>query len=130
METLFRLDAARGLERRPDVAFVSYQRWPRDRKMRRANAWEVVPDLAVEVISPTNLAEAVAVKIQEYFQVGVRLVWVIYPRLCQIDVYESATQSRILKKTDELIGGEVVPGFRLPVAALFEDELESDDEPA
>lgn len=124
METLFLIDPARGLERRPDVAFVSFQRWARDRKMPRTNAWAVVPNLAVEVISPSNLAEEIAVKIQEYFRAGVQLVWVIYPVPGQVYVYESPTQVHILEKHDELEGGQVLPGFRLPVAALFEDELE------
>ncbi len=124
METLFLIDAVLGLERRPDVAFVSYQRWAKNRKMPRTNSWAVVPDLAVEIISPSNLAEGMAVKIQEYFRAGVELVWVLYPTLGQVYVYESPTQVRILKKEDELDGGQVLPGFRLPIAALFEDELE------
>jgi Uma2 family endonuclease len=126
METLFLLDPVRGLERRPDVAFISYQRWAKNRKMPRVNAWAVVPNLAVEIISPTNLAEEIAVKIQEYFRAGVQLVWVIYPIPGQVYVYESSTQVRILEKQHELDGGQVLPGFRLPVAALFEDELEEE----
>lgn len=129
METLFLLDPARGLERRPDVAFISFARWAKSRKMPRRNAWPVVPNLAVEIISPTNLAEAIAVKIQEYFRAGVELVWVIYPMPGQVYAYESATQVRILEKQHELEGGVVLPGFRLPVAALFEDELEEESGP-
>ena len=76
-EMLFRLplkeDANRN--RRPDVAYVSFDRWPSDRpKTIRDNAWEVVPDLAVEVISPSDFAEASFHKLLEYFQAGVRLV--------------------------------------------------------
>jgi Uma2 family endonuclease len=127
-EGLFRIDAARGLERRPDVAFVSYRRWPRDRKMLRTNAWEVVPDLAVEVISKTNLAEEVLIKVDEYFQAGVELVWIIYPVQGYVYVYESPTRVRILTRQDELDGGTVLPGFRLPVATLLADELESEEE--
>jgi Uma2 family endonuclease len=125
-ETMFGIDPSRGLERRPDVAFVSYQRWARDRKMSRGNAWAVVPELAIEVISPSNSAQEVAVKVREYFQAGVQLVWVIYPVLNQVYVYTSASQVRILERQDELDGGNVLPGFRLPVAALFEDELEEE----
>src|SRR5687768_2909739 len=53
-EVLFVLDAARQLKRRPDVAFVSYARWPTAVVAREA-AWDVVPDLAVEIVSPSNL---------------------------------------------------------------------------
>src|SRR5438874_7244321 len=96
VEAMFVIDAAKRLERRPDVAFVSYERWPKKRRLPRTNAAPVVPDLAVEVVSPTNLAMDVLVKIDEYFRAGVRLVWVIYPDLNQVYVYESPTSVRIL----------------------------------
>src|SRR4051812_4518343 len=53
VEMMFRLDATTDLQRRPDVSFVSYERWPRGRPVPRAPSWDVVPDLAVEVVSPT-----------------------------------------------------------------------------
>ena len=55
-EILFLLIAGKKLQRRPDLAFVSFQRWPRDRRVPNAAAWDVVPNLAIEVISPTNFA--------------------------------------------------------------------------
>src|SRR5260370_14581096 len=61
IEAMFCLDAAHALERRPDVAFVSYQRWPKKRRLPRTNAAPVVPDLAVEVVSPTNLGHDVLI---------------------------------------------------------------------
>ena len=118
-ETLFVLDAQRNLKRRPDVAFVSYPRWREDR-VPRTEAWDVVPDLAVEVISPTNLAEEIDDKITDYFTAGVRLVWVLYPASGRVYVYQSPERVTGLERTDELEGGDVLPGFRLPVAALFE----------
>jgi Uma2 family endonuclease len=125
VEMMFCLDAATALARRPDVAFVSYQRWPKERRLPRTNVARVVPDLAVEVVSPTNLAKDILAKVEEYFRAGVRLVWVVYPDLNQIYVYESPTNVRVLHQTDELDGGTVLPGFRLKVAALFEDEWEA-----
>ena len=91
-ETLFLLDPALGLKRRPDLAFVSSQRRPLRRRVPRAEAWEIVPDLAVEVISLTNGAEQVTEKIEEYFRSGVHQVWVVYPGTCKIYVYDSADQ--------------------------------------
>jgi Uma2 family endonuclease len=123
VEMMFRIDPAASLDRRPDVAFVSYERWPKKRRLPRTNACDVVPDLAVEVVSPTNLAKDVLAKVEEYFRAGVRLVWVVYPDLNQVYVYESPTRVRILHETDELDGGAVLPGFRLKVTALFEEEL-------
>src|SRR5262249_19053062 len=64
-ETLFLIDRARKLKRRPDLAFVSDQRWPLRRWVPRTEAWDVVPDLTVEVISESNTADQVAIKIDE-----------------------------------------------------------------
>ena len=86
-EGLFVLHAARNLKRRPDVAFVSYARWPTP-VVARESAWNVVPDLAIEIVSPTNLAEEVDRKITDYFQSGVRLVWVFYPDTGRIYIYQ------------------------------------------
>jgi len=118
-ETLFMLNAARNLQRRPDVAFVSYARWPAPVVAREA-AWSVAPDLAVEIVSPTNLAEEIDRKITHYFQAEVRLVWVFYPESGRIYVYQSPTHVSILERTDTLDGGDVLPGFRLPIAQVYE----------
>jgi len=119
-EEIFRLPLDRDRNRRPDAAFISYQRWPKDRPMPlQGNSWDVAPDLAVEVVSPTDLVEELFDKVAEYFQAGVRLVWLVYPRLRLVQVYESLTQARGLSAADELDGGAVLPGFRTPVVALF-----------
>jgi Uma2 family endonuclease len=116
-EVLFVLNAQRNLRRRPDAAFVSYARWPTP-VMARESAWNVVPDLAVEMVSPSNLAEEFDSKITDYFQAGVRLVWVFYPDSGRVYVYQSPTRVSILERTDTLDGGEVLPGLRLPIEQL------------
>jgi Uma2 family endonuclease len=118
-EVLFVLNAARALHRRPDVAFVSYARWPTS-VVAREPAWNVVPDLAIEIVSPPNLAEEIDRKITDYFQSGVRLVWVLYPDSGRVYVYQSPTHVSIVERTETLDGGEVLPGFRFPVAQLYE----------
>jgi Uma2 family endonuclease len=111
----------RSRSRRPDIAFVSAERmhsgpeWDLD-----ARAAEVVPDLAVEVTSPTDRAEDQREKILEYFQAGVRAVWVVYPRLKIVDVYESPSRIQVLTDADTLRGDPVLPGFELPLARIFE----------
>jgi Uma2 family endonuclease len=85
-------------------------------------AWEVVPDLAVEVVSPSNTAIEVVKKLGDYFRAGVRQVWVIYPVQQFIYVYTSLADIRVLQPGDDLDGGAVLPGFRLAVSTLFEDE--------
>jgi Uma2 family endonuclease len=107
-------------ERRPDIAFVSFERWARDRRMPQARSWVVIPDLAVEVVSRTNTADDVAEKVEEYFKVGARQVWVIYPRQSKVYAYTSTTKVSVLAPGDELDGGDVLPGFRLSIAILFE----------
>lgn len=118
-EVLFLLDAQRDLKRRPDVAFVTYARWP-EPVIARQNAWNVVPDLAVEIVSPTNLAEEIDGKVTDYFQANVRLLWVIYPESGRIYVYQSPTRVTVLERTDILDGGEVLPGFQLPIEQLYD----------
>ncbi len=118
-EMLFHLEAV-GRKRRPDLAFVSYGRWPRKKRVPRAEAWDVVPELPIEVVSASNTAEEILTKVREYFRAGCKRVWVVYPTEQQIYVYQSPTQARILTSADELDGEDILPGFRLPVASLFE----------
>jgi Uma2 family endonuclease len=123
VESLFHLPLARdrGRNRRPDVAFVTYMRWPAQRPQPiDDNAWDVVPDIAIEVVSPHDLAESQLGKIIEYFEAGVRLVWVVYPRYRQVHVFESARAVRVLTDSDVLDGGQVLPGFLLPLLELFD----------
>jgi Uma2 family endonuclease len=124
MEMLFLIDRESGLRRRPDGSFVSRDRWPIRKAVPRAEAWDVVPDLAVEVVSPSNGASDVADKVRDYFRAGVRLVWVVYPVQRQVHAYDSPMSVRILAEEGSLDGGEVIPGFVLPLATLFEDEPE------
>ncbi|HUG91719.1 MAG TPA: Uma2 family endonuclease [Planctomycetaceae bacterium] len=126
-EMLFNLLPIRQ-QRRPDLAFVSYGRWPKRRAVPRKNAWPVVPDLAVEVISPTNSMDAVLLKIREYFQAGVQQVWVVLPEEEQVYVYDSPTTIRVLTRDDELTSESILPGYRLPLAELFERLEDVDDE--
>jgi Uma2 family endonuclease len=123
-EFIFRIDQARDLQRRPDVAFVSHAKRPVQRRVPDVAVWDMVPDLTVEVVSSSNTANQVQEKIQEYFSAGVVGVWVVYPIQQLVYVYSSPTQIRVLKLGEDLDGGELIPGFRLPLAALFEDEPE------
>jgi len=119
MEVLFRLRPGRP-SRRPDIAYVSFERWHLTTPPTTdPPEFDLAPNLAVEVVSPSNAAEEIEDKIQEYFDAGVELVWVIYPRHRRIYVYDSPTHNRILVETDELDGGKVLPDFRLRIADLF-----------
>ena len=96
-------------------------RWPAGRAQPTSdNAWDVVPDLAIEVVSPHDLADDLVEKTLEYFQSGVRLVWVVYPRHRRIYVYDGPGSVRVLQDSDALDGGKVLPGFSLPLSQLFD----------
>jgi Uma2 family endonuclease len=117
-EILFLLDAAADLQRRPDLAFISAARIPK-RIDPRAAAWDVVPDLAIEVVSPTNAADLMDQKVVEYFAAGVRQVWVVFPESRRFYLHRSPKQVEIIEGTGEVDGGDVLPGFRLSVADLY-----------
>jgi Uma2 family endonuclease len=118
METMFSIPGS-GNDRKPDVAFISYQTWPSDRLLPRVNAWAIAPDLIVEVISPTDKAFDVMEKLKEYFAGGVRQVWQVYSNIEQVFIFDSPLSARILNRADELTGEPVVPGFRMQLAELF-----------
>jgi Uma2 family endonuclease len=103
----------------PDVAFISYDRLPRG-PLPPAAAPEVAPDLAVEVLSRSNTDDEMNRKRRDYFTAGVRLVWYVDPPTRSVTVYTGPDASRNLSDTDTLDGGEVLPGFSSPVAAIFE----------
>lgn len=107
--------------RAPDVAFISYDRWPADRHLPyRENPVDVVPNLVVEVASPTDDAEDLLSKAHEYMRAGVELVWVIFPRVRQLYAYTAiATAPRVFTEADQLDAGDVLPGFSVPLAPLF-----------
>ena len=109
-------------QRRPEVAYVSYERWPRQRRVPRTQAWAVVPDLAVEVISPSNTFGEVLGKVQEYFQAGVQAVWVVAPPQQQVYVYQSPSLIQVVTLQEALTGEPFLPGFRLTLAELFDVE--------
>lgn len=119
-EALFILDPVKDLRRRPDVAFVSAAKWPLDRPLPESGDWEMVPNLAVEVVSPNDVAQEIFTKMREYFRLGVQQVWIIFPVDQEIYVYDSPTSPRVLTAADELDGGALLPGLRLPLGSLFQ----------
>ena len=100
----------------PDIAFISTDRIPID----LSKASPVPPDLAVEVISPTDSSYRVEEKAFIYLEAGTQLVWVLKPRSKTVTVYRSETDITTLTRNDTLSGEEVVEGFSCQVAELFE----------
>ena len=115
-ETGFLLEADPDLVLAPDVAFI---RRERQRLGDTARYIPVAPDLAVEVISPSDRLAQVHEKALEWLAHGVRMVIVVNPRNRAVQVYRSPTDIVTLTEADTLDGGNVVPGWRMAVADIF-----------
>ena len=100
----------------PDIAFVSTDRLPAD----RSKTFPVPPDLAIEVVSPTDSSSQVEDKAFAYLEAGTQLVWVVKPRSKTVTVYRSEMDITLLTRNDTVTGEEVVEGFSCQVATLFE----------
>lgn len=101
--------------RAPDVAFVAENRLDFDR-LRFA---PLAPDLAVEIVSPSNTMSEIQAKVMDYLDAGASLVWVVEPRSHSVTVYRSREEIRLLTEDEEIDGGAVLPGLRLKVSELF-----------
>lgn len=111
----FVLFADRNTVRAPDAAFVRFDRLP---ELTEAFV-PIPPDLAVEVISPTDRLADVLSKASMYLQAGVPLVWVIDPRKHTATIFRQDEGPVTIGKDGVLDGEEVLPGFTLPLAKLL-----------
>ena len=85
---------------------------------RRADL-AVSPNFATEVASPSDRFSQLSAKVAEYFQAGIRLVWVIEPATRTVYVYRAPNQVQVFGEAQESTGDDVLPGFRCPVRRLF-----------
>jgi len=116
-ETGFRLSRNPDTVRGVDVGFVRADRIPATG--RPTTYWEGAPDLAVEVVSPSDTVEAVEEKVDDYISAGCAMVVVINPRRRTLTVHRGGRDPVVLRESDTFSGGDVVPGFQCPVAAVF-----------
>jgi Uma2 family endonuclease len=119
-ETGFRLARNPDTVLGPDAAVVTLDRLPP--ADQRSGYLELAPDLVVELVSPSDRWSTVSEKVEAYLAAGVRLVWVIEPRARAVRVYTPAGAERRLRANagDVLEAEPVLPGFRLPLAELFD----------
>lgn len=104
--------------RRPDVSFIRLDRMSPDEAMSEGHL-RIAPDLAVEVLSPNDLAYDVDKKVEEYESADVRLIWVVNPETQTVRVHRADGTVSVFHEGDELDGENVVPGFRCRVSELF-----------
>lgn len=101
-----------------DVIFIANERYA---QKTNATFLEIAPDLVVEVLLPSNTVLEMNQKLREYFAIGVRLVWLVDPVARSVLAYRALTDVREFATGDELPGDDVLPGFAVPVARIFED---------
>ena len=116
-ETGFRLSRNPDTVRGVDVGFVDASRIPKTG--RPTSYWDGAPDLAVEVLSPTDTVEEIEEKVDDYLAAGCPMVLVINPRRRTLTVHRPGQHPVVLRASDTFDAGEVVPGFLCAVAAVF-----------
>jgi Uma2 family endonuclease len=99
----------------PDVAYISKKR---QKALVREGYNPIAPDLAVEVVSPSDDPEVLEAKLKKYAEANV-VVWVVYPERQVVDVHTPGQRIASLGISDMLSGGDVLPGFTLPVREIF-----------
>jgi Uma2 family endonuclease len=115
-ETGFRLAVDPDTVRAPDIGFIAAARLTAPTSERY---FPGPPDLAVEIISPGDMASDIHSKVIDYLHAGTRLVWVVYPSSKTIAVYTGSTGATILDQDTSLDGGDILPGFCIPVHDVF-----------
>lgn len=103
----------------PDVAFIRWESFP-EGKLPEDQVCRTAPDLAVEVLSKGNTKKEMELKLDEYFEAGVRLVWYIDPKPRTACIYTARDQMTTIGLDGNLEGGDVLPGFSLRLGELFE----------
>jgi Uma2 family endonuclease len=107
-----------GNKRSPDISFVSKERLIGLKRLPKG-FFDGAPDLVVEIISPGNTFDEIHNKIEEYFESGTRLLWVIHPDEKYVLVYHSPQPDRLVRGDDVLDGEDVILNFQVAVSELF-----------
>ncbi len=105
-------------ERMPDVSFVANEKLRDGEPITPA---KFAPDLAIEVISPSDVYAKVIAKIRQFFEAGVRQAWLVEPESQTVTIYFSPTETKTLTKADTIGCEELLPGFQLPLSEIFLD---------
>ena len=116
-ETGYRTESDPDTVRAPDVSFVSRERL--EQIGETDSYWPAAPDLAVEVISPSDRYTEVEDKVSDWLNAGTKMVIVVNPRSRSVRMHRSPSDIVDLTETDTIDGGNVVPGWTLPVAEIF-----------
>lgn len=113
-----RLERGPDTVREPDVGFISAERLPLGTRV--TSYAEVVPELVVEIASPSDTLRGMNDRAHMWLNYGVGMVVVTYPDTRTLDVYRQGDPTVTLYEDDTLDGAPVLPGFTLPVREVFE----------
>jgi Uma2 family endonuclease len=116
-ETGFKLTSKPDTVRAPDIAFIRRDRLPASG--RPTTFWLGAPDLAVEVLSPTDTVLEIEKKVAAWLAAGAAMVWVLNPKSRTITVHRAGTRPRVLSEKETLSGEDVLADFAIPVADAF-----------
>jgi Uma2 family endonuclease len=116
-ETGFKLSSNPDTVRAPDIAFIRQEHV--DAVGKTKGFWPGAPDLAVEVLSPSDTVGEIEEKVTEWLTAGVAQVWVVSPNFRTVTVYRSADTISVLTENDLLDGEDVLPGFQIQVREIF-----------
>lgn len=108
-----------GATRSPDVAWIEIKRWEALTPVQRKKFLPLCPDFAIELVSETDDVEETRTKMQEYLQNGLRLGWLINPKLRQVEIYRPNRSVEVLESPTTLSGEDVLPGFVLDLELIF-----------
>lgn len=125
-DTIFVLDGTPekiNIKCRPDIAFMQEQRVKRTKGYIFA-----APDIAIEIISPNERLPQIRKKLNEYLMHGVQQVWHIYPTPEKIEIHLLDGTAKTYTKQDVIVVGDLMPGFILEMAKVFEQNLNTDDD--
>ena len=100
-----------------DVAYISRERLA---QASSQGYLDVAPELIVEIVSPNDRWTDLTAKLEDYFSIGVDLVWVVDPQRRRVSCYRSPTDLALLGPADTLTAELILPGFMLPVSELFD----------
>ncbi len=104
--------------REPDMLYISAETLPLD--VRVTKYYEVVPDLIVEIKSPSESRDAFTDKLRMWLSYGVRVAWGVFPETRTVEIHVAGATTTVLTDADTLDGGEVLPGFTCAVSGIFE----------
>ena len=109
-----------GADRSPDIAWVQLERWESLTPEQRRKYPPLCPDFVIELRSETDSLSVLQKKMQEYIDNGARLGWLIDPRNRRVEIYRPHQAVEILESPASLSGEDVLPGFMLQLARIFD----------